>query len=212
VGFTKQPYEKSCYTCKKTYETKIKKSKFCSPKCIRYCGPKDALRNRKGKCWWKEASEEERLKGLIKRYENAVIKKKGCWGWKQKCSSNGYGKIQLFHGKNIGAHRASWIIHNGEFNKKLWVLHKCDNPPCTNPDHLFLGTPKDNSQDCSRKNRKNLTIGSARSHTKLNEIKVKKIKDLLKNKVSWSNIAKMFSVSTSCIQGVAQNKVWKHVS
>lgn len=60
--------------------------------------------------------------------------------------SLGYALVK-FRKKPIGAHRASWIVHNGEIPEGYWVLHKCDNPLCINPDHLFLGKAKDNSCD-----------------------------------------------------------------
>lgn len=56
-------------------------------------------------------------------------------------------------GKTVRAHRASWILHNGSIPPGLHVLHSCDNPPCVNPEHLFLGTDKDNAQDRENKKR-----------------------------------------------------------
>lgn len=76
----------------------------------------------------------------------------GCWIWLAAQSSSGYGRTcinQIF----IVAHRASWEYHNGPIPEGMHVLHKCDTPLCVNPNHLFLGTLKDNTQDAIRKKR-----------------------------------------------------------
>lgn len=75
-----------------------------------------------------------------------------CWLWTGSMRS-GYGQIE-HNGKTIGAHRAAWIIYVGEIPEGLEVCHRCDNPRCVNPLHLFLGTGKDNQQDCNRKDRR----------------------------------------------------------
>ena len=86
------------------------------------------------------------------RFWQYVHKSNGCWtwiGWKQQ---QGYGLIAS--GRNaLLAHRASWMIHFGTIPHGLLVCHRCDNPPCVRPDHLFLGTYKDNSMDSQRKGR-----------------------------------------------------------
>ena len=90
-----------------------------------------------------------------------VIKKPGCWGWGNSSNNKGYGTVNVK--KNDGrwvpflAHRLSWIIHNGPIPDGLEVCHHCDNPVCTNPEHLFLGTHKENFSDQSKKGRSPLT-------------------------------------------------------
>lgn len=83
---------------------------------------------------------------LKDRFYGKIKKTKTCWYWTACVSSFGYGQISV-NGKSVGAHRISWEIHNGSILDGLHVLHKCDNPPCVNPDHLFLGTNKDNVED-----------------------------------------------------------------
>jgi len=75
----------------------------------------------------------------------------GCWEWTGRRDDNGYGWLK-FHGRDLGAHVASHLIHKGDVGT-LFVLHSCDNPPCCNPAHLWLGTQADNMADMSGKGR-----------------------------------------------------------
>lgn len=90
----------------------------------------------------------------------------GCWGWNGATfsSSGGYAALRD-HTRTVRAHRVSWELHRGTIPAGLWVLHHCDNPVCTNPDHLFLGTHDDNMADMVAKGRHRSakTRGSTRS-------------------------------------------------
>lgn len=93
------------------------------------------------------APVEERFWSYVLKLPN------GCWEWQGGKVRYGYGG---FHDENHRlrfAHRYSWEMHNGPIPKGLFVCHTCDNPPCINPAHLFIGTPKDNTQDMIRKGR-----------------------------------------------------------
>lgn len=78
-----------------------------------------------------------------------------CWPWIGSRQPNGYGKVrvQAIRTAPLQAHRVAWELSHGEIPHGLWVLHRCDNPPCCNPSHLFLGTPKDNTTDMVGKGR-----------------------------------------------------------
>lgn len=76
-----------------------------------------------------------------------------CWGWSGATEVDGYGVIKSDIRTADRAHRVSWRLHFGHVPDGMWVLHKCDNPPCSNPKHLFLGTCQDNEDDKKRKKR-----------------------------------------------------------
>lgn len=76
----------------------------------------------------------------------------GCWEWMRNNDKDGYGKVRHL-GKTQRVHRVAWMLWKGKIPKGMCVLHSCDNPPCCNPDHLFIGTMLDNRLDCAAKER-----------------------------------------------------------
>lgn len=102
----------------------------------------------------------------MKRFFDKIEKKKDCWIWTAcKRGKTGYGAFKL-NGKVIDAHRISYKLHNGEIPKGLYVCHTCDNRLCVNPNHLFLGSPKDNWQDGFNKGRIKLLGGISKEKLK----------------------------------------------
>jgi len=94
-------------------------------------------------------------------YPQHVPELNNCWVWTASKTQkiNGYGVIN-FRGKRWTSSRVSWILHNGEIPPGMCVLHKCDNPACVNPDHLFVGTYLDNVKDMMRKGRHKMGGGN----------------------------------------------------
>jgi len=90
---------------------------------------------------------------LVARFWSKVDKSGDCWPWKAGRSNWGYGAFTATRREQVGAHRVSFELENGPIPSGLQVLHRCDNPPCVNPAHLFLGTAADNMHDRWRKGR-----------------------------------------------------------
>lgn len=146
------------------------------------------------------------MKPLKERFFKKVQKTDTCWLW-MAAKSGGYGQIGYAR-KLIKAHRVSWEIFRGKIKNNLCVLHKCDNPSCVNPDHLFLGTQKDNAIDRSKKNRGGNLKGIANGRSKLNHNQVIAIR---KRVESNSSVAKEFGISPSQVSKIRKRKEWKHI-
>lgn len=206
--------KKSCLKCNKEFECKaryVNKRKYCSDKCKPWHGNQSGNEKRRGTGFWANATEEQKLKRLTEMYHNLVIKTEGCWSWKNNGRQNGYCYLAPVRNVGILVHRLSWIIHNGPIPDKKWVLHKCDNASCSNPDHLFVGTPKDNTQDMHKKGRAVIHKGESRWNVKLNSENVLEIRRLTKEGISQSKLAKKFTVSPGTIQNIINGRSWKHI-
>ena len=141
------------------------------------------------------------------RFNYQHTKTPTCWLWTVHTHKQGYGKIKK-NGVSMLAHRASWEFHNGPIPPGMCVCHKCDNPPCVNPAHLFLGTHADNTADMYSKGRNVPPRGERNSSAKLTWVKVAEIRKL-KGVVSQRAVAKQFGVTQCTISCIQSGKTWK---
>lgn len=135
----------------------------------------------------------------------------GCYLFIGSTKRNGYGQLlsKSYNGFNL-AHRFAYYLEYGEFDRSMNVCHKCDNPICVNPDHLFLGTQFENCKDMTEKGRR--VRGEGFKSAKLNDESVIKIRQLYATgNFLQKEIAKMFSVGKTSIVYILSRKTWNHV-
>lgn len=147
------------------------------------------------------------------RFEKRFIPEpnSGCWLWTGAVTSTGRGSFKI-QGKDKPAHRVSWMLYRGELPDNLDVCHHCDNGQCVNPDHLFVGTAKDNVADMIRKGRRRLDTclprGEAHHYTKLTE---RQVRAILVDRRSQQQIANDYGCTQSHIGYIKRGKTWRHL-
>ncbi len=163
--------------------------------------------------------------GIETRFWTKVDRSAGpeaCWPWRGYIRTDGYGQFALTHRRPARAHRISWELAHGEIKNGLWVLHRCDNPPCVNPDHLFLGTHADNEADKVNKGRQargpsngmvlhpdRRPRGSKHGRAKLTDEQVLEIRESWERRsCTQSALAAKFGVSISTISLIIKRRRW----
>lgn len=150
----------------------------------------------------------------MKRFWDKVAKSAYCWEWKAYRTSAGYGAMSSKHGMpNILAHRFSWELVNGPISEGMCILHKCDNRLCVNPNHLFLGTKKDNTQDMLKKGRNRCGhvggVNHGRQGAKLDWEKAKEIRHLyFAERRTAHEIAQFYGLARGKIKDLVANRSW----
>ena len=143
----------------------------------------------------------------------------GCWNWVGYKDKDGYGSINDWKDgmkTDTRAHRFSWELYNGDIPKGILVLHKCDNPRCVNPKHLFLGTQQDNMDDMRLKGRKVYTtppvhIGEDNPMAKLTCAIVLELRSCVKRGISIMQAATKMGIKYRTALDVVNRNTWKHV-
>lgn len=133
----------------------------------------------------------------------------GCWVWPFAVSSNGYGRVHCGPGDDQSAHRVALEL-DGRPPGDLYACHHCDNPPCVNPAHLYVGTAAQNTQDALRRGRS--AIGERVNTAKLTAADVVAIRALYASGTSAYRIAKDTGMSTGAIRHIVKGRTWKHVA
>ena len=146
----------------------------------------------------------------MKRFWSNVNKSEGCWHWMACVDDDGYG-VFWFNGGNVRAHRMVYELEVGTIPDKMCVCHTCDNPGCVNPDHLFLGTPLDNTTDMIKKGRKTDSSGERNGASILTEGDVITIRGLLSEGCKQAHIFKFLGISRQHVSEIALYKSWKHI-
>lgn len=139
--------------------------------------------------------------------ENSI---KVCWEWKGKRGTKEYAETR-WHGKSIRCHRKAYELWYGDIPEGMLVCHKCDNPPCCNPYHLFLGTHQDNVDDRERKGRNKMPHSKGEEHGihKLTESQVLEIVKLYyRGNYSYYSLADKYNVSFSNIRKIITGQTW----
>ena len=158
---------------------------------------------------WHHQRLQVSRESLEKRFWRNVKKTEGCWLWVGSTKRGGYGQLQVCK-HNVSAHRFSYELVNGSIPKNLYVCHNCDNPCCVRPDHLFLGTHKENMQDARSKGR--TSRGFNLPHTKLSETDVLSIRRIHRERrPRYKDIAKVFGVSPTAIGQLIRHETFAWV-
>jgi hypothetical protein len=146
-----------------------------------------------------------------------------CWEWQGTRLRRGYGHT-WYNGRTMGAHRASWLIHNGPIPANMEVCHHCDNPPCVNPHHLYIATHAQNMADASARGRirtappkvhgaythpESRVRGARNGQAKLTTEQVAEIRTLYSNgQHSQRQLAQQFNVGKGTIWRIVTNQSW----
>lgn len=145
-----------------------------------------------------------------------AIPEAGCWIWLGSLSSGlrpehqVYGKFSI-DGKTMQANRASWVLFRGQIPEGMFVCHRCDVRSCVNPDHLFLGTQKQNLEDMVRKGRSPRPQGEKSGHAKITNEAVLEMRLLRRQGKKIKELADKFGVGPSHVSNIVRGMRWSHI-
>lgn len=149
---------------------------------------------------------EERFWAKVQRKSQEM-----CWEWVGHRHYKGYGMFKGMGGKLEKAHRVSYEMRHGRVPGDMHVLHRCDNPPCVNPDHLWAGTNAENVADREAKGRGGRLQGSLHWAAKLTEEQVIMMRRLHAEGAKQKDIVARFGVDKSRVSAIINRKIWRHI-
>ncbi|KGQ19903.1 Phage protein [Lysobacter dokdonensis DS-58] len=155
------------------------------------------------------ALEAAKLKNRLDEW-SIPVPESGCWLW-TGCTSGGYG-LTSHRNKSVGAHRVSWMVHRGPIPDGAVVCHKCDTPGCINPDHLFLGSHRENMLDKIRKGRQPSNAGERHGMSKLSDADVREIRRRVWAGERQRDVAAAFGVTRGHISYITTSRGWRDVA
>lgn len=147
--------------------------------------------------------------------DNVIVSESGCWEWKRSLTKGGYGRVSIGGGKMGYAHRESYRAFKDEIPLGMAVMHSCDNPPCCNPEHLSIGSQKDNMRDCSAKGRVKGTFTSDRSSGEQNskaKLTATQVLEIFKSRQKNTELAANYNVTPALIGMIKRGKIWRSVT
>lgn len=229
-GFRKYPpkVECTCITCGlKFMRRPCEVSRFCSHPCYaksrigvgtnrvttscERCGKSvTRIASQKAKYCSKECCDDDKRTDTATRFWPRVQKSEGCWLWIGNIGTDGYGKFWL-RGRTTHAHRVAYELTRGpiQIDDPRFVCHRCDNPPCCNPEHLFLGTHRENTDDMIQKGRS--TAGERSGNAKLTNDEVRAMRNQHVQGVPIPELAKRFGISATNAHSVVRRRTWRHI-
>lgn len=191
--------EKTCEQCGKIFEAELHRvqlgkrvPRFCSHLCAMAAQSKPLL------------NDEQRFWPKVERANN-------CWLWRGTLSPSGYGVLKLWPRRQMPAHRYSYELHYGPIPDGMWVLHRCDNPPCVRPDHLFLGTNADNTADKVAKNRQARGKGAGTKRRLTPEQVIDIRERYVPREITCAMLAAEYGVCLRTIHDIVRRSTWKHI-
>ncbi len=175
--------------------TRLAADHFCSAECSRRYRSRVAAENVEARFW---------------SYILQPNDPNCCWPWQGQVDANGYGRFNWRRGETQLAHRLSYRLAHGELPVDRFVCHRCDNPPCINPAHLFLGTQLDNMRDAAAKGR---TASPDRRGEEVNTAKLSTtdVVFIRGATATTAEVAALFDISQAQVNNIRKRRQWKHV-